>query len=158
MPNTIFNSPETHEVYNQTPHLTGYNAFSQDTFLQQLTHAYGASWAEDNIKSYGALVGGDLIQCGFDANKYLPEFMSHDKSGTRVNEVIFHPAYHQLMRSAIESGWPCLPWLKAEKGAHVARAAMEYLHHQVDTGTGCPLTMSFAAMPVLKNNHFIFNI
>lgn len=158
MINNIFNHPETHEVYNQTPQLKDYNAYSQDVSLQHFIHTYGAGWAEERVRRYGSLVGDYLIQAGFDANKNLPEYISHDKSGYRVNEVIFHPAYHQLMRTAIESGWPVLPWSKPEKGAHVARAAMEYLHHQVDSGTGCPLTMSFAAMPVIKQNNSIASI
>jgi putative acyl-CoA dehydrogenase len=35
-------------------------------------------------------------------------------------------------------------------GAHVARAALSYLHHQAEAGTSCPLTMTHAAVPVLR--------
>src|SRR5437764_797446 len=35
-------------------------------------------------------------------------------------------------------------------GAHAARAALVYLQAQVDAGHGCPLTMTFAAVPTLK--------
>src|SRR5690606_55801 len=34
-------------------------------------------------------------------------------------------------------------------GAHVARAALSYLHYQAEPGTSCPLTMTHAAYPVL---------
>lgn len=62
----------------------------------------------------------------------------------------FHPAYHQLMQAAIEGGLTSLPWTDPQAGAHVARAAMTYLHSQAEAGSGCPLTMTFACVPALK--------
>src|SRR6201984_3069582 len=43
-----------------------------------------------------------------------------------------------------------LPWIEKRPGAHVARAALVILRHQIDEGTGCPLTMTFAAIPSLR--------
>ena len=37
-------------------------------------------------------------------------------------------------------------------GAHVARAALRYLHNQADQGTGCPLTMTYACVPSLGSS------
>ncbi|KEZ72441.1 acyl-CoA dehydrogenase, partial [Pseudomonas syringae pv. syringae FF5] len=67
-----------------------------------------------------------------------------------IDLVEFHPAYHQLMSAAIEHGIPSLPWTYPQPGAHVARAAMSYLHTQADPGSGCPLTMTFASVPALR--------
>ena len=79
-------------------------------------------------------------------------FASHDRYGHRIDLVEFHPAYHQLMQTAVEHGIPSLPWTDPREGAHVARAAMSYLHTQAEAGSGCPLTMTFASVPALRFN------
>jgi putative acyl-CoA dehydrogenase len=77
-------------------------------------------------------------------------FSSHDRYGHRIDLVEFHPAYHELMRTAIEHGLTSLPWAHPQDGAHVARASMTYLHSQAEAGSGCPLTMTFASVPALR--------
>ncbi|POD32484.1 DNA alkylation response protein [Pseudomonas syringae pv. syringae] len=141
---------ETHEVTNQPPPLDGANLYRIDVPLQEWSSRFGAGWAQPRIDAYGALAGGPLMAAGFLANQHKPEFASHDRYGHRIDLVEFHPAYHQLMSTAIAHGIPSLPWTKPQPGAHVARAAMSYLHTQADPGSGCPLTMTFASVPVLK--------
>ena len=141
---------ETHEVTNQPPSLDGANLYRLDLPLQEWGRRYGAGWAEARIEAYGALAGGPLMEAGFLANQNKPQFVSHDRYGHRIDLVEFHPAYHQLMRTAIEHGLPSLPWSEPRDGAHVARACMTYLHSQAEAGSGCPLTMTFAAVPALK--------
>ncbi|ADR62126.1 acyl-CoA dehydrogenase family protein [Pseudomonas putida] len=141
---------ETHEVTNQPPPLDGANLYRLDLPLQEWSRRFGAGWAESRIDAYGALAGGPLMQAGFLANAHKPEFSSHDRYGHRIDLVEFHPAYHELMRTAVEHGLPSLPWAEPRAGAHVARAAMTYLHSQAEAGTGCPLTMTFAAVPALR--------
>jgi putative acyl-CoA dehydrogenase len=84
------------------------------------------------------------------ANKHLPEFEPSDRFGHRIDLVRFHPAYHALMRTAISEGLHASPWTEPGPGAHVARAARYYLHSQVEAGHGCPITMTFAAIPSLR--------
>ncbi|MBS7421838.1 acyl-CoA dehydrogenase family protein [Pseudomonas syringae] len=141
---------ETHEVTNQPPPLDGANLYRIDVPLQEWSSRFGAGWAQPRIDAYGALAGGPLMAAGFLANRHKPEFASHDRYGHRIDLVEFHPAYHQLMSAAIEHGIPSLPWTYPQPGAHVARAAMSYLHTQADPGSGCPLTMTFASVPALK--------
>ncbi|MDF9620603.1 acyl-CoA dehydrogenase family protein [Pseudomonas entomophila] len=141
---------ETHEVTNQPPSLDGANLYRLDLPLQEWSRRFGAGWAEPRIDAYGALAGGPLMAAGFLANAHKPEFSSHDRYGHRVDLVEFHPAYHELMRTAVEHGLPSLPWAEPRTGAHVARASMTYLHSQAEAGTGCPLTMTFAAVPALR--------
>ncbi|MDX1391688.1 MAG: acyl-CoA dehydrogenase family protein, partial [Rheinheimera sp.] len=140
---------ETHQVLNQPSSLTPCNSWLSDSTLQYWSHRFGVSQSAD-LASYGALCGGVLTEAGFLANKYKPEFHSHDRFGHRIDEVRFHPAYHQLMQSAISYGLPSAPWVNPGKGAQVARAALVYQHMQADAGSGCPLTMTYAAVPVLK--------
>jgi putative acyl-CoA dehydrogenase len=141
---------ETHEVSNQPPSLDGANLYRLDLPLQTWARRCGAGWAESRIDAYGALAGGPLMAAGFLANANKPVFHSHDRYGHRIDLVEFHPAYHELMRTAVEHGLPSLPWAEPRAGAHVARAAMTYLHSQAEAGSGCPLTMTFAAVPALR--------
>ncbi|MBX8528264.1 acyl-CoA dehydrogenase family protein [Pseudomonas cichorii] len=141
---------ETHQVTNQPPSLDGVNLYRIDLPLQTWVKRFGAGWAEPRIDAYGALAGGPLMEAGFLANQNKPTFASHDRYGNRIDLVEFHPAYHQLMSTAIDHGIPSLPWTDPQPGAHVARAAMSYLHTQADPGSGCPLTMTFASVPALK--------
>ncbi len=141
---------ETHEVTNQPPSLDGTNLYRIDLPLQEWSKRFGADWAQARIDHYGALAGGPLMAAGFLANQNKPVFVSHDRYGHRQDLVDFHPAYHELMRAAVEHGLPSLPWTNPQDGAHVARAAMTYLHSQAEAGTGCPLTMTFACVPALQ--------
>ena len=140
---------ETHEVFNQVPSLDGANLYRIDLPLQEWICRYDGGWAEDRLNTYGALAGGPLMQAGFLANEHKPEFKSHDRYGNRIDMVEFHPAYHAVMRAAIEHGVAGLSWAEPVPGAHVARAALSYLHYQVEPGSSCPLTMTHAAVPVL---------
>ncbi|WP_043308354.1 acyl-CoA dehydrogenase family protein [Pseudomonas sp. ML96] len=141
---------ETHEVFNQVPSLDGANLYRLDLPLQEWNRRFGGGWAEDRLNSYGALAGGTLMQAGFLANENKPVFKSHDRYGNRVDLVEFHPAYHELMRTAIEHGIPSLPWTDPREGAQVARAALNYMHNQAEAGNACPLTMTYAAVPALR--------
>lgn len=145
-----FSRGETHEVFNQPTPLENYNAYDSDLALQHWTQTYAGDYAEDHLRQYGHQVGHGLMQAGFLANHYKPEFRTHNRFGQRIDEVTYHPAYHQLMRAAIEAGIPSIPWAEPRQGANVARAALEYMHHQADSGSGCPLTMTFAAVPSIK--------
>ena len=144
------NLHETHEVFNQPTPLENYNAYDSDLVLQHWTSQYGGDPLSPRIRNYGQHVGHELIEAGFLANKYKPEFESHNRSGERIDLVNFHPSYHQLMRTAITAGLHNLPWLEPGVGAHVARGAMNYLHQQIESGSGCPLTMTFASIPSIK--------
>jgi len=141
---------ETHTVTNQPPPLDGANLYRLDLPLQAGVRRHGATWAEARLDTYGALAGGPLSEAGMLAERYPPRFSSHDRYGHRIDLVEFHPAYHTLMRTAVEHGLPSLPWASPGEGAQVARAALVYLHMQADAGSGCPLTMTFAAVPALR--------
>ncbi|MRI35420.1 DNA alkylation response protein [Endozoicomonas sp. OPT23] len=143
---------ETHDVSNQPSDLTDYNLYTSDRPLQYWTEKYKGNRADEKLKNYGELCGGPLLKAGFLANENKPEFHTHDRFGHRIDLVKFHPAYHQLMKAAIESDVHSLPWKKPQQGAHVARAAMEYMHFQTEAGTGCPLTMTFASVPALRHS------
>ncbi len=141
---------ETHEVFNQAPPLEGSNLYALDQPLQHWVACFSGGWAEAELQSYGALAGGPLMAAGFLANENKPVFKSHDRYGHRIDLVEFHPAYHELMRTAILHGLPGRAWAEPGPGAQVARAALNYLHNQAEAGSACPLTMTFAAVPALR--------
>ena len=141
----------THEVLNQPDELSDYNLFSGDSALQQAVQREGAHWAAAELERFGARAGSaEYLELGHLANQFQPEFDTHDRRAHRVDLVRFHPAYHQLMGSAIQAGLHSSPWSDPQPGAHVARAAGFYLQSQVEAGHGCPITMSFAAAPCLQ--------
>ncbi len=141
---------QTHEVHNVSCELAGYNMYTQDAALQEAVQREGAAWAQTDLTRFGQLTGSaDYLELGALANRHPPELDTHDRFGHRVDLVRFHPAYHTLMKTAIEEGIHASPWTDPKLGAHVARAAKFYLQAQVEAGHGCPITMTFAAVPSL---------
>ena len=141
----------THEVINVSRELCDYNMYSQDAALVNAVQREGAAWAHEELTGFGQLTGSaSYLEQGVLANKFGPELDTHDRFGNRVDLVRFHPAYHTLMATAIERGIHASPWTDPRPGAHVARAARSYLHTQVEAGHGCPITMTFAAVPSLR--------
>ncbi|AXI04085.1 acyl-CoA dehydrogenase family protein [Aquirhabdus parva] len=143
----------THEVFNQTPPLVDYNAFEGDTALKEAVVRGGAAWAIPKISAHGTRTGSsEVMEWGYLANEFKPQFHSHDRLGNRVDLVKYHDGYHNLMALALESGLHAEPWIDPKPGAHVARAAMNLLQGQVDAGHGCPVTMTFASVPALAGS------
>jgi len=148
----VVNQFATHEVTNQPPPLAPYDAYATDLPLQQALIREGAGWALPAVAAYGPIAGGELMELGFAANENKPAFKPFDRFGHRIDEVEFHPAYHRLMELGIAHGIPNFAWRHAETpGAHVARAALMYLHGQADQGTCCPMTMTYASVPVFQH-------
>jgi len=146
---SILRPPE--EVFNQPPPLENYNLFEHDTPLREALHREGAGWMEERLVEYGALLGkAETLKLGELANRNTPILRTHDRFGRRADEVEFHPAWHELMRIGIGYGAHSLPWTSHQSGGHVARVALNMLRHQLDEGTSCPISMSYAAIPCLR--------
>ncbi|MEP7155630.1 MAG: isovaleryl-CoA dehydrogenase [Betaproteobacteria bacterium] len=142
----------THEVTNQPPLLAPYDAYATDLALQQALQREGAGWAEKAVAAYGVVAGGEAMELGTIANENKPRFKPFDRFGNRIDEVEFHPAYHRLMQLGISHGVTGFAWRNASTpGAHVARAALMYLHCQAEQGTCCPMTMTYASVPVFRH-------
>jgi len=140
----------THEVANQPPPLEGYNLFDQDRALVEAVKREGAAFAAARIRAFGERVGGEPLRWGEQANKNVPVLRTHDRFGHRIDEVEYHPAYHQLMDLAISNDTHGLPWRTPGPGTHVARAALFYLLSEVEAGVMCPIAMTFAVVPALR--------
>ena len=141
------------EVQNQPPPLEAYNLFASDAVLREAVAREGAGWAEDELSKLGATLGRpETIALGFSANRYPPVLKSFDRFGHRVEEVEFHPAWHDLMAIALDAGLHSSPWAKPQPGAHVARAAGTYMLTQVESGVYCPIAMTYGSVPTLKQS------
>jgi putative acyl-CoA dehydrogenase len=141
----------THAVENQPTDLVNYNPFKADIALRESVAHEGAAWAIADLDRFGARIGtAEYLEQGHLANKFQPEFDTHDRHGRRVDQVRFHPSYHALLRVAIEEGMHSSPWTDPKVGAHVARAAKFYLQSQVEAGHGCPIALTFAAARVVQ--------
>jgi len=138
-------------VTNQPPPLVNYNLFDGDLPLREALEREGGSWAQDMVRELGRLAGTEeAITWGFQANANPPQLRTHDRFGNRIDEVEFHPAWHRLMEVAIGNGLHALPWREPRAGAHAARAAGFYVWSQVEGGHGCPVSMTYAAVPALR--------
>jgi len=142
--------PATHEVKNQVPPLEGYDIFSADVALGEALRREGGGWAEEQAGRLGRIAGGEALAWGFQANAYTPILRTHDRFGNRIDEVEYHPAWHALMRTAVEHALHALPWREARAGGHAARAAMFFTLSQAEAGHGCPISMTYAAVPALR--------
>jgi putative acyl-CoA dehydrogenase len=144
---------ETHEVFNQAPPFGDVNLFGCDPALREGVEREGAGWAAGALESLGARLGSvEVLDLARLANEFAPRLVNFDRAGHRVDEIEFHPAWHQLMTLLIENGAHSLPWESPQPGAQVARAAAYLLFGQVENGSQCPVTMTYASVPALRQN------
>ena len=141
------------EVTNQVPVLADYDAFAADPVLPGIVTAFGADWARERLHEAGRTVGSARVQeLASLANRFTPELRAFDRFGNRIDEIAFHPAWHELMGLAIGQETHALAWNRPEPGAQVARAALQYLWYGAESGICCPISMTYAAVPVLRQD------
>ena len=136
---------------NQPPALENYNVFSSDRALVGALTREAPGAPHGELTQLGELAGGaDTIALGFEANEHPPQLRTHDRFGNRIDEVKFHPAWHALMWHAASAGLAGAPWADGEPFAHLRRAAKFYVWGQVESGHGCPISMTYASVPVVS--------
>jgi putative acyl-CoA dehydrogenase len=141
----------THEVLNQAPPLVGYDPIAGDTALAEACVRHADQATLDSLAELGRLAGSEQAQdWGRLANENPPRLRTHDRYGNRIDEVEFHPAWHDLMRVGVGHGLHASPWRDPQPGAHVARAAKFILLSQVEAGVGCPISMTYSVIPALR--------
>ncbi len=139
------------EVVNQPPPLEPYNLFASDIVLREAVRREQAEWAEGGLNALGVTLGKpETVQLGFDANKNPPVLRTLDRYGHRLDEVEFHPAWHELLGLALRAGLHSSPWAHPQAGAHVARAAGTYMLNQIESGVYCPVAMTYGSVPTLR--------
>src|SRR5689334_742432 len=94
----VMNQFDTHEVFNQAPPFENVNLLRCDPALREGLAREGAAWALDRLDALGAQLGrAEVLDLARLANTHGPRLVSFDRAGRRVDEVEFHPAWHELM-------------------------------------------------------------
>jgi putative acyl-CoA dehydrogenase len=149
----------THEIFNQTPPLTDYNIFTSDTALQEAVQREGAGGAAPDLIQAGSALG---TAANFEharlANRHTPVLHNFNAQGERIDSIEFHPSWHVLMHGIIARGYHSSPWTQtsAERSAaHTVRAAGYLMQAQIESGTLCPTTMTYGAIPPMRRDPWL---
>lgn len=129
---------------NQPPPLEAYDLFSENRPLVEALRREGGATAEERCVAFGRLCGGEPLELGRLANEHPPVLRTHDRFGERIDEVEFHPAWHELLGLGVAHG------LHTATDGHVVRAASFMTLAYAEAGVGCPLSMTFASLPALR--------
>ncbi|GAA3990042.1 isovaleryl-CoA dehydrogenase [Thermobifida alba] len=142
----------THEVFNQPSPLADHDVSADPALLEGLERE-GGGWAVEEVRELGRLAGSARARSWAEqADTHTPVLRTHDRYGHRIDEVDFHPAWHVLMDTAVTHGLHAAPWADDRAGAHVARAAKFFVWSQAEAGHGCPISMTYAAVPALRHS------
>ena len=141
----------THEVVNQPPPFGDVDLFATNRPLVEALDREGAGWAAERAHAVGRDFGAArVLELGALANEHPPRLHTHDRFGHRVDEVEFHPAWHELLALTVAHEIHALPWREPREGAHAARAALFMTSAQAEAGVGCPVSMTYSAVPALR--------
>ncbi|MGF7159095.1 putative acyl-CoA dehydrogenase [Rhodoligotrophos appendicifer] len=142
---------ETHEVSNVPTDFAGRNLFAVDRPFREAALREGGEWLREPLMALGEAAGSEhVLALGEAANRYQPELVSFDRYGRRLDEVRFHPAYHELMELAMDHRIHDIAWTSGRPGGHVAHLSLLALFTQAEAGTMCPVNMTYASLPALR--------
>ena len=126
--------------------------FEIDLALREGLEREGGGWGVDRARETGAVAGSvEALEHSRRAERNTPILRTHDRYGNRIDEVELDPSWHWLLRGAIERDVHSLPWRDPRPGAHVVRAALFMLWGQTNAGVMCPVSMTYAAVPALRD-------
>ncbi len=141
----------TREVLNQAPALQPIDLLECDLALREALQREGGGWGADAVREAGIVAGGAAaLEHGQRAERNQPRLVTHDRYGNRVDEVDLDPSWHWLLSGAVGRAIHSLPWLEPRPGAHVVRGAMFMLWSNANAGVMCPVSMTYAAVPALR--------
>jgi len=143
---------------NQSPELKDYNLYTTDPVLRAAVARAGAQAHAAELERQGAEYGSaETLRAGVDANRHEPELQILSRTGERLDQVDFHPAWHTMMRIARRNGIANLPFVDRRSTAPTAHGASLFMHCQVESGSTCPTVMTKACIPVLRRNPALFD-
>jgi putative acyl-CoA dehydrogenase len=140
-------------VLNQPPPLEDVNVFALDLALREGLEREGGGWGVRGADEAGAVAGSAQARAhGRRAERNEPRLETHDRFGNRIDEVELDPSWHWLLGGAVARGIHSLPWqAEARAGSHVVRATLFMLWSGIDAGVMCPVSMTYAAVPALRD-------
>ncbi|MCV0424685.1 MAG: acyl-CoA dehydrogenase family protein [Roseibium sp.] len=132
------------------PYQGDQDLWRQDTALRDWVKRFGGDWAEERLARAGKEAGAEATFEKADAaNRNPPQLKAFDRYGMRINQVEFHPAYHDLMDLAVRNEVSSFAWNHKKPGSQVAHMALTYMFSQPEGGVMCPMAMTYAVLPVL---------
>ena len=145
--------------HNQAPELKDYNVYTSDPTLRRAVARAGAAWHDAELVRQGAEYGAEAtLRAAEDANHFEPTLHTHSRTGERIDQVHFHPAWHHMMAMARRNGIANLPFFDERPSAWSAHAASHYMHSQIESGSTCPTTMTKACIPLLRLNPALYAV
>jgi putative acyl-CoA dehydrogenase len=149
---TIRLTDPAREVLNQAPALQPVDLFELDLALREGLEREGGSWGAGLAHDAGTLAGSvEAREHSLRAERNEPRLTTHDRYGNRIDQVELDPSWHWLLRAAVERSIHSLPWRDPRPGAHVVRAALFMLWSNANDGVMCPVSMTYAAIPALRD-------
>src|SRR5687767_10277987 len=149
----LLKQPSESDVLNQSVPLEDVDLLAADVPLQEALEREGAGWAVDRVRDCGLVAGSaEAQEHGRRAERNEPRLLTHDRFGHRIDQVELDPSWHWLLRGAVVREIHALPWRDPRRGAHVARAALELLWTQANAGVMCPVSMTYSAIPALRQD------
>jgi putative acyl-CoA dehydrogenase len=143
----------THEVANQVPPRVDVDEYDVHVALKEGVARYDAAWSEDQLHRVGRHVGTEEFQHDAElANTCTPRLHQYDRYGNRVDEVEYDESYHRIIAAHLAEGGHGSMWEDPKPGANVARAAVFMMFAQVEAGHACPVSMTHAAVPVIRQS------
>jgi len=139
-------------VANQPPPLENYDLFTENVPLVEALRREGADGREEECAAFGRLCGGEPLELGRLANEHPPVLRAFDRFGERIDEVEFHPAWHELLRLGVEHGLHAAAWTETKPYPHVARATRFMTLAYAEAGVGCPLSMTYSVVPAMRSD------
>ncbi len=140
------------EVSNQPPPLEPYNLFASDIVLREAVARERRRLGRGRPHALGATLGKPETSSSASTPTNIRRSCARfDRYGHRLDEVDFHPAWHELLAIALRAGLHSSPWAEPKPGAHVARAAGTYMLNQIESGVYCPLAMTYGSVPTLRH-------
>jgi putative acyl-CoA dehydrogenase len=145
--------------HNQAPELKDYNVYTSDPTLRRAVARAGAAWHDAELVRQGAEYGVEAtLRAAEDANHFEPTLHTHSRTGERIDQVQFHPAWHHMMAMARRNGIANLPFFDERPSAWSAHAASHHMHSQIESGSTCPTTMTKACIPLLRLNPALYGV
>ena len=149
LPHTV--SSLSYDIPNQPPRFENINLFSSDRVLAETIARAGTGLDAARLVEFGAAMGSsEMWDLAAAIHRHTPELHAFDRYGRRIDEVEYHPGYHEVMRRALQSAISAAPW-RGGKYGHTLHAALEYLLAKVEPSVCCPITMTYAAPAALKH-------
>jgi putative acyl-CoA dehydrogenase len=136
---------------NQSVPFENVDLFAGDPALREALEREGAGWASERVREAGLVAASAEAQAhSRRAERNEPRLVTHDRFGTRVDQVELDPSWHWLLDGAVSRGIASGPWADPRPGAHVARAALEFVWTHANAGVMCPVSMTYSAVPALR--------